>query len=149
MSQAGIMLIVIFAASLIFRDRILAAAAGGLFLLTFLLDKDTLASAGKPAFSIGIFFLMVFILMPVATGKILISDLLAQCGRPQFFLAILTAAAISYFGGRGVSFMQQPQVLVAVVIGTLMGVLFLRGLPAGLVIASGIVSVAAGLLGNH
>ncbi|MHB1361779.1 MAG: DUF441 family protein [Thermoleophilia bacterium] len=149
MSQATIALILIFAASLIFKDKILAAAAGGLFLLTFFVDKSTLASAGKPAFSIGIFFLMVFILMPVAAEKIVITDLVAQLGKPQFFVAIATAAVISYFGGRGVGFMQQPHILFAVVIGTLIGVLFLRGLPAGLVIASGIVSVAAGFLGNN
>lgn len=148
MSQAGLALILIFAASLIFKDKVLAAAAGGLFVLSFFLDKDTLASASKPAFSIGIFFLMVFILIPVAAEKIMIADLLAQLKNPQFFIAIGVAAAISYCGGRGVAFMQQPHILFAVVIGTLIGVLFLRGLPAGLVIASGMVSVAAGLVGN-
>lgn len=148
MSQAAIALILIFLASLAFNDRILGAAAGCLFLLTLFVDKSTLAASSKPAFSIGIFFLMVFILIPVAAEKIVIGDLLAQLANPQFFLAIAVAATISYFGGRGVAFMQQPHILFAVVIGTLIGVLFLRGLPAGLVIASGIVSVSAGLLGN-
>lgn len=146
MSQAAVALLLIFVLSLFFKDHILAAAAMLLFVLTLFVDKSTLAAASKPAFSIGIFFLMVFILMPVAAEKVKWADLLVQLKNPMFFVAIAIATAISYFGGRGVSFMQQPHILFAVVIGTLMGVLFLKGLPAGLVIAAGIASVLTSLL---
>lgn len=146
MSQAGIALLVILFLSIIFKDYILAAAAGILFLLTFVVGKSTLISAGKPAFSLGIFFLMVFILMPIATEKVRLSELIEQLKNPLFFFAVATAAIISYFGGKGVSFIQQPHILFAVVLGTLIGVLFLRGLPAGLIIAAGIVSVLSSLM---
>jgi uncharacterized membrane protein (DUF441 family) len=148
MSQAGIALLIVLLLSIIFKDYILATAAGVLFLLSFIVSKSTLASAGKPAFSLGIFFLMVFILMPVATERVRLSELIEQFKSPIFFLTIATAAIISYFGGKGVSFIQQPHILFAVVLGTLIGVLFLRGLPAGLIIAAGIVSVVAGLMGK-
>jgi uncharacterized membrane protein (DUF441 family) len=148
MSQAGIALLIVLLLSIIFKDYILATAAGVLFLLSFIVSKSTLASAGKPAFSLGIFFLMVFILMPVATERVRLLELIEQFKSPIFFLTIATAAIISYFGGKGVSFIQQPHILFAVVLGTLIGVLFLRGLPAGLIIAAGIVSVVAGLMGK-
>lgn len=149
MSQAGITLIAILLISVFFKDLVLASAAGSLFVVSLFFDKGTLAAAGKPAFSIGIFFLMLFILMPIASDKVRITDLVDQLGNPQFFLAMGTAAAISFFGGRGVTFMQQSHILFAVVLGTLIGVLFLRGLPAGLVIAAGIVSVSAGFMGGN
>ncbi len=148
MSQAGITLLAILVISVIFKDLILASAAGSLFVITLLVDKSTLSVAGKPAFSIGIFFLMLFILMPVASERVRFTDLVDQLGNVQFFLAMGTAAAISFFGGRGVTYMQQSHILFAVVLGTLIGVLFLKGLPAGLVIAAGIVSVTGGILGD-
>lgn len=140
MSQAGLALLLIFFLSLLFKDAVLAVAAMLLFVLSMVLDRDTLSAISRPAFSLGIFFLMVFILMPVASEKVKLADLLVHLKNPMFFAAIGVAAAISYLGGRGISFMQQPHVLFAVVIGTLIGVLFFRGLPAGLVIAAGIVS---------
>ncbi len=146
MSQSGIALLGILFLSIIFKDYILAAAAGVLFLLTLVFNKSALVSASRPAFLIGIFFLMLFILMPIATEKVRLSNLLEQFKSPIFFLTIATAALISYFGGRGISFMQQPHILFAVVLGTLIGVLFLRGLPAGLIIAAGIISVVAGFM---
>ncbi len=146
MSQSGIALLGILFLSIIFKDYILAAAAGVLFLLTLVFNKSALVSAGRPAFLIGIFFLMLFILMPIATEKVRLSNLLEQFKSPIFFLTIATAALISYFGGRGISFMQQPHILFVVVLGTLIGVLFLRGLPAGLIIAAGIISVVAGFM---
>lgn len=149
MTQAGLALILIFALSLLFKDAILAAAAMMLFIFSLVVDKDTLSAASKPAFSLGIFFLMVFILMPVASEKVKLADLLVQLRNPMFFVAVGVAAAISYMGGRGISFMQQPHILFAVVIGTLIGVLFLRGLPAGLVIAAGIVSVLSAFTNSN
>lgn len=148
MSQSGIALLGILFLSIIFKDYILAAAAGVLFLLNLIFDKGALVSLSRPAFLLGIFFLMVFIMMPVATEKVRLSSLMEQFKNPIFFLTIATAAIISYFGGRGISFMQQPHILFAVVLGTLIGVLFLRGLPAGLIIAAGIVSVVAGIMGK-
>lgn len=149
MSQATIALIIIMVMSALFRDLILTAAAGTLLLLSMALSRETLAAAGKPAFSLGIFFLMLFILMPLASEKIKVAELLGQFKNPQFFIAVAVAAVISYCGGRGVEFMQQSHILFAVVVGTLIGVLFLRGLPAGLVIAAGIVSVFASLSGSN
>ncbi len=144
MTQAGITLLAVAAVSIFFRDYILASAAGILLLLNFFVDKSTLAAAGKPVFSVGIFFLMMFILMPVAAERIRVSDLLSQLKNPLFYFSLATAILVSHVGGRGVSFLQQPSILFAIVLGTLIGVLFFRGLPAGLIIAAGIVSLAAG-----
>lgn len=148
MTQAGLALLLIAALSLIFTDYVLAVAAVLLFFLSFVVDKGTLASASQPAFSLGIFFLMIFVLMPVASEQVKLTDLLAQLKNPWFFMAMGVAVTVSYLGGRGVSFMQQPHILFAVVIGTVIGVLFFRGLPAGLVIAAGIVSALSLLSGG-
>lgn len=143
MTQAGLSLLLIAVLSLFFKDFVLAAAAAFLFVLSLIVDESTLEAASKPAFSLGIFFLMLFILMPVASEKVTLTDLLVHLKNPWFFLAVGTATVISYLGGRGVSYMQHPYILFAVVIGTLIGVLFFRGLPAGLVIAAGVISVAS------
>jgi len=145
MRQGAVALLAVALLSLVFRDYLLAAAAALLCALTLVLPDGALTAASKPAFSTGIFFLMIFILLPIATERVKLGEVAAQLKSPLFFLSIAAAAAISYLGGRGVAFLQQPSILFAVVLGTLIGVLFFRGLPAGLIIAAGLVSLAAQL----
>jgi len=143
MSQAGIILFMVSLVGICFGDYLLSAAAVSLILLTAVLGKGVLVSLGKPVFSLGIFFLMVFILLPIASEKVRFSDLTAHLRNPLFYVTMATAVIISYLGGRGVGFLQQPYILFATILGTLLGVLFLKGLPAGLIIAAGVISVMA------
>ena len=49
---------------------------------------------------------------------------------------------VAWLGGRGVNFMSvQPSVIGGLLIGTVIGVAFFRGVPVGPLIAAGIVSL--------
>lgn len=138
----AIVLVLVAVAGVLFKDYLLAAAAGLLLVVSFIDWKPALDVLQKYTFPIGIFFLMIFILLPIATGKVKLDQSFAFYLNWKVLVAILAGFVISYLGGVGVKAMPQyPQVLLGVIVGTLLATLFLQGLPAGLIIAAGVVGI--------
>ena len=79
---------------------------------------------------------------PLASGSLPASSLLKSFASWQSIVAILVGIFVAWLGGRGVSFMSaQPSVVGGLLIGTVIGVAFFRGVPVGPLIAAGIVSL--------
>lgn len=133
---------VILILALFVKDFHLAGAACLLGLLLAIGHKSGLHLIQQYAFPIGIFFLMLFLLMPIASGKITVESLSQLFTSPIGIVAILSGFVVSYIGGKGIGVLSaSPVVLLGVLIGTLVAVLFTKGLPAGLIIAAGIISI--------
>lgn len=142
MIGVAIVLLVVAVASLFFKDYLLAGAAVLLLILSLVDWKPALDLLQKYTFPTGIFFLMIFILLPVATKKVKLDQSLSFYLDWKVIVAIVAGILISYLGGVGVKAMPQyPQVLLGVIIGTLIATLFMNGLPAGLIIAAGVVGI--------
>lgn len=142
MPEGTIALIVIAALSLALRDYTLAAASGVLLLLA-LLKTEALVAVNRYGLNVGLFFLMLFLLSPLTSGKARFIDIWSFFKSPVGLCTIAAGIVSSYVGGKGVVYLQtSPHSFFAVLIGTLIGVLFFRGLPAGLLIGAGLVSVA-------
>lgn len=69
MMGVALILLAVAIASLLFKDYLLAAAAALLLILSLAQVTPVLDVLQKCSFSIGIFFLMVFILLPIATDR--------------------------------------------------------------------------------
>lgn len=128
--------------ALFFKDYMLASAACCLGLITAFGQKYELNLIQKYSFHVGIFFLMLFLLMPIASGKITSDNLLKLFLSPVGVGSIIAGFVVSYIGGRGVGILPgNPTILLGVIIGTLFAVLFMKGLPAGLIIAAGVITI--------
>ena len=87
----------------------------------------------------GVLVITVAILIPIATGEIGFSHLLSAFKSPIGWVAIISGITVSILSSKGVALLSgQPEITVALVIGTIMGVVFFKGIAAGPVIASGI-----------
>ena len=87
----------------------------------------------------GVLVITVAILIPIATGEIGFSHLLSAFRSPIGWVAIISGITVSILSSKGVALLSgQPEITVALVIGTIMGVVFFKGVAAGPVIASGI-----------
>ena len=87
----------------------------------------------------GVLVITVAILIPIATGEIGFSHLLSAFRSPIGWVAIISGITVSILSSKGVALLSgQPEITVALVIGTIMGVVFFKGIAAGPVIASGI-----------
>ena len=61
------------------------------------------------------------------------------------FLSIAVGILVAWLGGRGVSLMSgSPTLVTGLLIGTILGVAFLGGVPVGPLIAAGILSLIIG-----
>jgi uncharacterized membrane protein (DUF441 family) len=142
MTQAVATLVAIALLSITSKDRMLMAAAVVLAVLAAIDSRPAFVLLQKHSFQTGIFFLLLFLLLPVANQKISVAEMGRQLLSVEGAAAVVAGLAVSVIGGRGVQVLAgHPAILTGVVIGTLIAVLFFQGLPAGLIIAAGLLGV--------
>lgn len=96
----------------------------------------------KLGITIGIIILTVAVMAPLASGSLPASSLIKSFASWQSIVAVLVGIFVAWLGGRGVSYMSvQPSVIGGLLMGTVIGVAFFRGVPVGPLIAAGIVSL--------
>ncbi|MED0970681.1 DUF441 family protein [Bacillus paramycoides] len=133
---------IIVALALLIKDYALAGAACLLGVVLAVGQKTLLHLIQQYSFPIGIFFLMLFLLVPITSGKITSENVIKLITSPIGLGSILAGFTVSYIGGKGVGVLpMNPTILLGALIGTLIAVLFTKGLPAGLIIAAGIIAI--------
>lgn len=140
MSWDYITLIVIFAISF-FGHNMSVAWASGILLVMKLVGLDqwfpTIEAHGL---SFGIMLLTVAILVPVATGKITLPIMIDSFKTPIGIIAIFAGIFAAVSGGFGVQLLKDsPEIISALIVGTMIGVFFWKGITVGPLIAAGIV----------
>lgn len=96
----------------------------------------------------GVTIISIAILVPIATGEIKFSDLINVFKSPAGWIAIGCGIAVAVLSRYGINQLAaSPQFTMALVLGTICGVVFLRGVAAGPVIASGMAYCIVTLLG--
>ena len=146
--QTGILLLVIILLGIVGKNYVVAAAAGVLLALRLLQGEALFPILEKNAINVGIGFITLAILIPFASGEIGWSELYKTLASPTGLVTLAMGIFVAYLGGRGVGFLAlQPQVMVGLMVGTIVGVAFFRGVPVGPLIAAGMVALIMGLLG--
>ncbi len=98
----------------------------------------------------GVTIISVAILIPIATGEITFHDLIRVFKTPAGWIAIVMGIAVAILSRLGVNQLSaSPQVTVALVFGTIMGVVLFKGIAAGPVIASGLTYCIVTMLNLH
>lgn len=134
--------ITIILLALVIKDYVVVLAASTLTILMTLGPKASLPIIQKYSFSMGIYFLMLFLFLPIASGKFTIESLMKLITSPIGIGSIVAGFVVSYIGGKGVGVLPaNPTILLGVLLGTLVAVLFMKGLPAGLIIAAGVMAL--------
>lgn len=87
----------------------------------------------------GVTIISITILIPIATGKIGFQDLINSFKSPLGIIATLCGILVAILSSKGVNLIKvSPEVTVALVLGTIIGVVFFKGIAAGPIIAAGI-----------
>lgn len=98
----------------------------------------------KHGLNIGIIILTVSVLSPLVSGRIQISPA-AGFLNLKMAAAVAIGIFVAWIAGRGVPLMgQQPVLITGLLIGTVIGVAFMGGIPVGPLIAAGILSFVVG-----
>ena len=98
----------------------------------------------KHGLHFGIILLTIGVLSPLVSGKVQIPPL-SEFVNFKMIAAVLIGILVAWLAGRGVPLMSEQSVLVTgLLIGTVIGVAFMGGIPVGPLIAVGLLSFIAG-----
>ncbi|SHM56233.1 Uncharacterized membrane protein, DUF441 family [Caldanaerovirga acetigignens] len=99
------------------------------------------------AIKIGVIILTIGILTPFVSGKITLRDMENLLRSPVAILAILAGTLTVTLSGKGLGFISDnPSVVAGIVLGSVIGVAFFKGVPIGPMTAAGIVAVILSLM---
>lgn len=136
-----LILVILVIIGIIGRSNILATAASLLLIMKLLHLERFFPAVERRGLEFGLLFLMMAVLVPFAAEKITWKDLFSLFTSPVGVLALLGGAIATYMNGKGLSLLQaDPQLIIGLVIGSIFGIIFLKGIPVGPLMAAGITA---------
>ncbi|MBM7710798.1 DUF441 domain-containing protein [Enterococcus xiangfangensis] len=138
--ESWLFLGIILLIALLAKNQSLLIATAAILLLKLIPYSDKFLSIlNKQGINWGVTLISATILVPIATGDIVLKDLLNTLKSPLGWVATICGVLVAILSAKGVGLINQsPEVTVALVFGTIIGVVFLKGVAAGPVIAAGI-----------
>ncbi|MDF2660479.1 MAG: rane protein, partial [Paenibacillus sp.] len=101
-----------------------------------------LPSIERRGLELGLLFLTMGVLVPFASDRISTKDIMAVFTSWPGVIALLGGAIATYMNGKGLDLLKvDPQLIVGLVIGSIFGIIFMRGIPVGPLMAAGITAL--------
>lgn len=143
-NAVALLLVVLIILGLISQNSAVTISAALLLIMQQTLLSKFIPFVDQYGLKIGIIILTIGVLSPLVSGRITLPEL-AQLLNWKMALSIVAGVLVAWLGGRGVNLMgSQPVLVTGLLIGTVIGVAFLKGVPVGPLIAAGILSLVLG-----
>lgn len=145
MDITSLLLLGLAALGIISSNSPVTIAMAVLLLLRVLRLQQAFPWLEKYGLTVGIIILTIGVMTPLASGKISLQMIWHSFYHWKSLLAIGIGILVAYLGGRGAVLMgSQPTIVAGLLIGTVIGVAFFKGVPVGPLIAAGILSLLIG-----
>jgi uncharacterized membrane protein (DUF441 family) len=136
-----IILVIFIIIGLVGRSPLIATAASLLLIVRLIHLDRFFPSIERRGLEFGLLLLTIAVLVPFATGKVTTKDIITMLTSLPGILALIGGALATYMNGKGLDLLQvEPGVIVGLVVGSIVGVVFLRGIPVGPLMAAGITA---------
>ncbi len=137
-----LVLVTLIIIGLIGRSSIITTAACVLLIIKLTHLDRYLPTIERRGIELGLLFLTLAVLVPFASGRIQPKDILAAFTGWIGWVALAGGAVGAYLNSRGLDTLKaDPQLIVGIVVGSIVGVVFLRGIPVGPLMAAGLTAV--------
>ncbi len=91
---------------------------------------------------LGLLFLMISVLVPFAAGKVQPKEIIGSFASVPGILAILGGTLATYMNGQGLNMLKiEPGLMIGLVVGGIIGIVFLKGIPVGPLMAAGLTAL--------
>ena len=138
LSFVGHNMTVVYAAVIVLVAKILSQVTSQPVILDWI---------GGHGLQLGIIILTAAILVPIANGAVTISTMIESFKSLPGIVALTAGLLAAISGGLGVPLMQEnPNVIPALIIGTMAGVFFFKGIAVGPLIAAGFTYVVLAVI---
>lgn len=135
------MLVILIIVGLIGRSPIIATAASMLLVLKLTSLERYFPAVERRGLEIGLLFLTISVLVPFANEKVSWRDVTPLFTTVLGILALAGGAIATYMNGKGLDLLRtEPHIIVGLVIGSIIGIVFFRGIPVGPLMAAGITA---------
>ncbi len=135
------MLVALIIIGLIGRSHIITTAACVLLIIKLISLDRYLPAIERRGLELGLLFLTMGVLVPFASERISIKDVTSMFTTWPGILALVGGAIATYMNGKGLELLKiDPQLIVGLVIGSIFGIVFLKGIPVGPLMAAGITA---------
>ncbi len=137
-----LLLVILIIIGLIGRSPIIATAACVLLIVKLIHLERYLPAIERRGLELGLLFLTMAVLVPFASNKISLKEVADVFTTWPGLLALAGGAIATFMNGSGLNLLKyDPQLIVGLVIGSIFGIVFLRGIPVGPLMAAGITAV--------
>ncbi|XEC92858.1 DUF441 domain-containing protein [Paenibacillus tarimensis] len=137
-----IILVALIVIGLIGRSPIISTAACVLLIVKLVHLERYLPTIERRGLELGLLFLTFSVLVPFASGRIQTKEIMSALSSWPGLLALLGGAIATYVNGKGLEMLKiDPQLIVGLVIGSILGIVFFRGIPVGPLMAAGITAI--------
>ncbi|MEX2356024.1 MAG: DUF441 domain-containing protein [Thermaerobacterales bacterium] len=141
-SQGIWVLYLVLAAGVIGRNRLVIAAAAVLITVTTLRLELLVVHLERHSVNIGLTFMIIGLLAPFASGRLTLKHVIKGLRGAPGLMAVAGGALSAYMSSQGLALLAlEPEVIIGLVAGTLIGVAVLGGIPVGPLAAAGITAV--------
>ncbi|WP_227763091.1 DUF441 domain-containing protein [Zhaonella formicivorans] len=148
MQNSTILMLLILVLGIWGRSNIIAAAAGILLVLQFINLHTFLPILERRGLEIGLVFLVIAVLVPFASGRVSIGEIIKSFLTLPGVIAIISGALATILNGHGLSLLQrEPYLMIGLVVGSIIGVITFGGIPVGPLMAGGIAALLLQLAG--
>jgi len=139
--SGDILLIALIIIGMLGRSHIITTAACVLLIIKLISLERFLPTIERRGLELGLLFLTMGVLVPFASEKISLKDVTSMFTTWPGILALLGGAIATYMNSKGLELLKiDPQMIVGLVIGSIFGIVFLRGIPVGPLMAAGITA---------
>ncbi len=133
--------VIVFLLGLAARSNSLALAAGLLLALKVLRTKSLFPLLEEKGVEVGLIFLMLAVLTPIALNRVGAKEVFATFTSWPGAVAIAGGLIATVLNGMGLTLLEkQPQIIIGLVIGSIIGIVFFKGVPVGHLMAGGIAA---------
>lgn len=141
MMSGEIMLVILIIVGLIGRSPIIATAASILLVLKLTSLERFFPTVERRGLELGLLFLTISVLVPFANEKVTWKDITPLFTTMFGILALMGGAMATWMNGKGLDMLRtEPHIILGLVIGSIFGIIFLRGIPVGPLMAAGITA---------
>ncbi|AQT86145.1 hypothetical protein ERICIV_01470 [Paenibacillus larvae subsp. larvae] len=136
-----VLLVILIIVGLIGRSPIITTAACVLLIVKLISLDRFLPTIERRGLEIGLLFLTMGVLVPFASERISFKDVASIFTTWPGILALFGGALATYMNGKGLELLKlDPQLIVGLVIGSIFGIVFMKGIPVGPLMAAGITA---------
>lgn len=135
-------LVLVLLAGVVGRNPLVIMAAGLLLVIAVVPLGPVLTTLERHSVQVGLTLLIIGLLAPFATGRLGLAHMLAGLKGPLGLSALIGGALSAYMCAKGLILLElEPEIIVGLVAGTIIGVAAFSGIPVGPLAAAGLTAV--------